>query len=63
MKKSTNCLLIRDRLLSFVVLFVILVVQITSSIKWSMYFVYLRILFWKKQIILLKLEQGSDIEA
>ncbi len=63
MQKSTNCLLIRDRPLSFLVLFIMLVVQITPSIKWGMYNVYSHVLFWKKQIILPKLEQGPDIEV
>ncbi len=47
----------------FVALFVMLVVPITSSIKRGMYIVYLRILFQRNQIILPKLEQGSNIEA
>jgi hypothetical protein len=45
MERSKNCLLIGDRPLSFVVLFVMLVVQITSSIKQGMYIVYSPILF------------------
>ena len=63
MEKSMNCWLIRDRLLFFVVLFVMLVVQITPLITRGVYIVYLRVLFWLNQIILPKLEQGSNIEA
>ncbi len=63
MEKSNNCWLIGDRLLFFVVLYIMLVVPITPSIKWGMYIVYLRILFRWSQIIHPKLEQGSNIEA
>jgi hypothetical protein len=49
--------------LLFVVLFVVLVVPITPSIKRGMYIVYLRVLFRRNQIILPKSEQGSNIEA
>jgi hypothetical protein len=63
MEKLMNCRLIGDRPLFFVVLFVMLVVQITPLIKQGMYIVYSPILFWQNQIILPKLEQGSNIEA
>ncbi len=46
----------------FLVLFVILVVPITPSIKRGMYINYLCILFRRNQIILPKLELGSNIE-
>ncbi len=49
--------------LFFVVLFVMLVVLITPSIKRGMYIVYLRVLVCWNQIILTKSEQGSNIEA
>ena len=63
MEKSKNCQLIGDRPLFFLVLFVILVVPITPSIKRGMYIDYLRILFCRNQIILPKLELGSNIES
>jgi hypothetical protein len=63
MEKLKNCWLIGNRPLFFVVLFTMLVVPITPSIKRGVYIVYLRILFRQNQIILPKLEQGSNIEA
>jgi hypothetical protein len=63
MDKSKNCLLIVDRLLFLVVLFVMLVVPITPLIKQGMYIVYWRILFQRNQIIPPKLEQGLNIEV
>ncbi len=63
MEKLKNCWLIGTRPLFFVVLFTMLVVPITPSIKRGMYIVYLRVLFCQNQIILPKLEQGSKIEA
>jgi hypothetical protein len=62
MEKLKKCLLIGDRQLFFSS-FVMLVVPITPSIKRGMYIVNLRVLFWRNQVILLKSEQGSNIEA
>jgi hypothetical protein len=61
--KVDELLVNRGQAVFFLVLFVMLVVQITPSIKQDRYIVYLRILFWRQQIILPKLEQGSDIEV
>jgi hypothetical protein len=56
--KVEELLFIGDRPFCFVVIFVMLVVPITPSIKLGMYIVYLGILFYWNQIILPKLEQG-----
>jgi hypothetical protein len=62
-EKVEELLVNRGQAVVFVVLFVVLVVPITPSIKQGMYIVYLRVLFCRNQIILPKLEEGSHIEA
>jgi hypothetical protein len=61
--KAKELLVNHGQAVVFIVLFVMLVVPITPSIKWGMYIIYLCILFHRNQIILPKLEQGSNIEA
>ena len=46
----------RGQAIVFFTVIIVLVIQITPSIKRGMYIVYSCVLFWKKQIILLKLE-------
>jgi hypothetical protein len=50
--KIKELLVNRGQAIVFQVLFVILVVPITPSIKWGVYIDYLRILFCRNQIIL-----------